>query len=231
MTTQRKAGEFEYTLRRNRGQRNLRLRLDPQGNIIVSAPYYASFHDVDLFVLKNSSWIVEHQRKVAVHTYDTGDFVQLLGENLPLMVLDGKKACYEVFGDKIVVTVPNKDIEKVKKVIRQLYTDTVMDILETRVPHWCNELGLGVPEYSVNRAKTKWGVCYPTQNRLCLTYACAILPVDLIDCTVLHEVCHLRVHGHGPAFWSLVERHMPDLRQRKARLEELRKAGMTNCQV
>ncbi|MGQ0586131.1 MAG: M48 metallopeptidase family protein, partial [Gammaproteobacteria bacterium] len=33
---------------------------------------------------------------------------------------------------------------------------------------------------------------------------------------VVHELCHLRWHGHGPRFWDLVRRQMPDFERHRA---------------
>ena len=52
MDTVRKAGNTEYILRRNRGQKNLRLHIGSSGEVIVSAPYFASFSEIDGFVIR-----------------------------------------------------------------------------------------------------------------------------------------------------------------------------------
>lgn len=225
MESERNAAGISYRLRRNRGQRNLRLRIDPSGSVIVSAPYYATVAEIDEFVVKSASWIADHTGRVASHSYTTGDFVPFLGEKKTLMVIEGKKARYDVVDDKIIVTVRNQDINAVKKQIKALYVATVMDIMVERVPYWCGELCLDVPEFGVNHSKGKWGVCYPMEKRLYLSYMCATLPKDLIDMTVLHEVCHLRYSGHGKRFWALMEKHMPDLDERKAGLNAIVKSG------
>ena len=225
METERNSAGISYRLRRNRGQRNLRLRIDPDGSVIVSAPYFAPYAEIDEFVEKSASWIADHTERVASHSYTTGDFVPYLGEKKTLMVIDGKKARYDVIDDKIIVTVRNQDINAVKKQIRALYIQTIMDILEKRVPYWCGELGLDVPEFGVNHAKGKWGVCYPAEKRLYLSYMCATLPQHLIDMTVLHEVCHLRHSGHGRDFWNLMKSRMPDTEERKKELKDLVATG------
>ena len=225
MESERNAAGISYRLRRNRGQRNLRLRIDPSGSVIVSAPYYATVAEIDEFVVKSASWIADHTGRVASHSYTTGDFVPFLGEKKTLMVIEGKKARYDVVDDKIIVTVRNQDINAVKKQIKALYVATIMDIMVERVPYWCGELCLDVPEFGVNHSKGKWGVCYPMEKRLYLSYMCATLPKDLIDMTVLHEVCHLRYSGHGKRFWALMEKHMPDLDERKAGLNAIVKSG------
>ena len=44
---------------------------------------------------------------------------------------------------------------------------------------------------------------------------------DRIDYVVLHELCHLKEHNHGPRFFKLLDKHMPQWRKRKTRLEEI----------
>ena len=225
MKTEHSVAGIDYTLMRKRGQRSLRLHLDPYGHPVVSAPVRYPQLEIDAFVAQSADWIKKQKARISPHDYATGDFVPFLGRKMTLMVLDGKMSKYDIIDDKIIVTCRNKDIEKVKKTIKQLYTDTVMSIIEKRVPFWCRELGLGIPEYGVNRAKGRWGVCYPQERRLYLSYMCATLPEDLIDMTVLHEVCHLVHSGHGRDFWSLMEKHLPDLKNRKAELARIAKSG------
>ena len=43
-------------------------------------------------------------------------------------------------------------------------------------------------------------------------------PPELVEYVVVHELTHLRVHGHGPAFWLLMSRRLPDWRARRSRL-------------
>jgi predicted metal-dependent hydrolase len=57
-------------------------------------------------------------------------------------------------------------------------------------------------------------------GRIQLNALLAVLPADLADYVLLHELVHMRVRGHGRAFWSELERLMPDARRRQARLRE-----------
>jgi len=38
---------------------------------------------------------------------------------------------------------------------------------------------------------------------------------------ILHELCHLKEHHHGPRFWRLLDRLMPDWRERRALLNQM----------
>lgn len=43
--------------------------------------------------------------------------------------------------------------------------------------------------------------------------------VDTIDYVIVHELCHLRHRDHGPDFYRLLGRVMPDWEKRKLKLE------------
>ena len=43
-------------------------------------------------------------------------------------------------------------------------------------------------------------------------------PPEAVDLVVVHELCHIREKNHGPRFYALLERFLPDWRQRKALL-------------
>ncbi len=230
---QREIQGISYCLIRKRGMRNIHLKFNSQGQLVVSAPYFVKLSEIEGFIVKCRSMIERVETNIPKHTYDTGDSIMLLGKPRTLEVVETRQikktmAKYSIEDEKIVIYVANKDIEIVKETIKQMYIDTTMQVLESRVPYWVKETQTGeVPVFGVNRAKTKWGVCYPRERRLYLSYMCAILPYELIDMTVLHEVCHLKERGHGPRFWALMKANMPDLDKRKAQLREVSKMGLT----
>jgi predicted metal-dependent hydrolase len=72
---------------------------------------------------------------------------------------------------------------------------------------------------SVRRQGTVWGSA-SRASHIQLNALLAVVPADLADYVILHELVHTRVRGHGRAFWAELERRMPDARRRQARLRE-----------
>ena len=68
--------------------------------------------------------------------------------------------------------------------------------------------------------KRRWGSCSGT-GRILLNTELVKAPVHCIDYVITHELCHLRFASHGPEFYRLLDRLMPDWRQRKERLERV----------
>lgn len=58
-----------------------------------------------------------------------------------------------------------------------------------------------------NNQNTRWGSCTPSTGSIRVSSNVAKFPSWVIDYVIVHELAHLRVHGHGPRFWKLVERY------------------------
>jgi hypothetical protein len=74
------------------------------------------------------------------------------------------------------------------------------------------------PQMQLRRMPKRWG-SWTRRGVIYLNPELVKAPGSCIDYVVTHELCHL-VHGHhGPAFFALLSRAMPDWEQRKLRLE------------
>ena len=56
-------------------------------------------------------------------------------------------------------------------------------------------------------------------GKLILNRSLIGLSVDAIDYVITHELCHMLVDNHGPMFYKLLNRVMPDWERRKTKLE------------
>ncbi len=81
------------------------------------------------------------------------------------------------------------------------------------------EHGFAPGRLSVRKQATRWGSASPS-GRIQLNACLAVLPRELAGYVILHELVHTRVRGHGRAFWRELERHVPDVRDCRARLRE-----------
>lgn len=88
-------------------------------------------------------------------------------------------------------------------------------LVRERLSVYGPRMGLEPTGVRITSAKTRWGSC-SGKNRLCFSARVALLPLDALDYIVVHELAHLAVKNHGPHFYALVARFLPDYRRRIA---------------
>ena len=84
------------------------------------------------------------------------------------------------------------------------------------------QLGVMPTRITLRQQRTRWGSCSATRGDLSQLAADCGAPKPVYEYVVVHELCHLREHHHGPAFWQLVESVLPDYRARRRWFKENR---------
>ena len=88
-----------------------------------------------------------------------------------------------------------------------------LDTCYPRVQH----LGIDYPELALRVMKSRWGSCTQA-GRITLNVKLIQVPKDFIDYVVVHELCHLKEHNHSRKYYDLLDRVMPDWKQRRDQL-------------
>jgi predicted metal-dependent hydrolase len=79
-------------------------------------------------------------------------------------------------------------------------------------------LGVRYSRLTLRNQRSRWGSC-SSAGALSFNWRLVLAPHDVLDYVVVHEVCHLREHNHGPEFWRLVESRRSNYRETKAWLD------------
>ncbi|MBQ8432143.1 MAG: M48 family metallopeptidase [Clostridia bacterium] len=81
-------------------------------------------------------------------------------------------------------------------------------ILPARVAHYAAQIGVSYGRITVRSQRTKWGSCSAKGN---LNFNCLLLlaPPQVLDCIVVHELCHRKEMNHSPRFYREVYRVYP----------------------
>ncbi len=87
-------------------------------------------------------------------------------------------------------------------------------VLPERVKYFSELTGLQCTGIKITSAKTRLGSC-SGKNSICFSYLLMRHSPEVIDYVVLHELAHTKHHNHGPQFWRLVKKYMPNYQVRR----------------
>ncbi len=92
--------------------------------------------------------------------------------------------------------------------------------LPARLDEIARLLGVVPERIQIRAQKYRWGSCSST-GHISLNWRLVLLPLELADYVLVHELCHLRHMDHSRDFWRLVASLIPDYRDRRERIARL----------
>ncbi len=71
----------------------------------------------------------------------------------------------------------------------------------------------------ITSAKTRFGSC-SGKNSLCFSYILMLYPKEAVDYVIVHELAHTVEHNHSKRFYKIIEKYLPDYKQRERMLKK-----------
>lgn len=79
------------------------------------------------------------------------------------------------------------------------------------------QIGYHYNKIEIKSSKRLWG-SYSSKKVTMLNFKCIILPKDIIQYIIIHELCHSKQMNHSPKFWNLVKEFCPNYKDTKCQL-------------
>jgi len=118
-------------------------------------------------------------------------------------------------GDELVVTMRRGERRTVERVLEAWFRQRAADGISHALQAYEPALGVSASSVALRDPRTRWGSA-SRDGRLMFSWRLILAPPASLETVVVHELAHLRVMGHGPKFWRLVERLRPDHRADRA---------------
>ena len=236
MTTSDRArcgdADIEYRIRRSaRRTRTIQISIDRDG-VRLAAPLDAKDDELRALVVRRAPWIRKKLNALADAPppirFVSGEALPYLGRTIPLTCdsapLSAPVVRLEAERFQIAVPAPLTDPERceaIRGAVVAWYRARAARCLPAAVADWWGRLGSGPPPAVLVRDQRKrWGSC-GSDGVIRLNWRLLMLDDSLIEYVVVHELSHLRVPNHSPAFWKVVAQSIPDVAQRHRRLREI----------
>lgn len=215
--------------------KNITLRIKETGDIFLTAPIGMSVSEVQRFLESREQWLRQKLQLVLQEQlqqkqepkYSMGELpfdgqhVWLWGRRLPAcFVLSGKKhGTYEVQADAVCFYYRSElSAEARCAFVEFFYKQEVLYSGAQLMAVWAKKMGVRPTGLKVHRMKTRWGSCNVRTGGINLNTLLACWPQECLEYIVVHELAHLHEANHSPRFHAIVERCLPEWRERKKML-------------
>jgi len=223
--------EIRYEIVR-RQRRTLEIAVEPDASVVVAAPEDATLDAIEARLRKRAAWVTRQQRyfsqflpRTPERQFIAGETHLYLGRQYRLKVVPHIQEDVKLIRGFILVQThrPNRP-EVTRDLVGNWYRERAHIKFRERIEH-CLGLFPNPEDFRpkgliVRQIRQRWGSMSPA-GRLLLNGRLVQAPVDAIDYVITHELCHIAEPHHGPAFFELLDKVMPDWERRKQRLERV----------
>lgn len=117
-------------------------------------------------------------------------------------------------------SLPKSRVPKLSRAEIMRYKVLAKRLAHERLQYFNRFYGFTYHSISIRNQKTRWGSCSKT-GRINFNYKIVLLPPELADYVVVHELCHLGAFNHSQKFWDLVDRTIPNHRALRKQLRTI----------
>jgi predicted metal-dependent hydrolase len=220
----------EYRLRRSARSRGLRVTIDGRDGLVVSVPsatrrgWASPEPGIEAFLRERQAWILRHLDRLAADRAAAkarggardGGLVPYRGDLHRVRALrdgvPGRRSTVERTGadagDELVVSLATGERRSLDRILGAWFRDRAAEAIDRAVAAHAGPLGVSPGKVDIRDPRSRWGSA-SRKGRLMFSWRLVLAAPGSLETVVVHELAHLRIFGHGPAFWTLVAARRP----------------------
>ena len=217
---------FDFPIEIIRTERSKSASIEIEDDTVkVTVPQNLSDLRIEELIKNRTVWIRQNL-KIQTETirpkdkeYVNGETFSYLGRNYRLKCLSGGSGEAKLKDGYITVPM-ERDASGatlqgcVRQSLTQWYQARALEKLKEKTKRYSAILGVSPQSVGVKEYKARWGSCSSSGD---VTYNWRIImaPHHIVDYIVVHELCHLLEHNHGPKYWKHVQNVVPNYKERR----------------
>lgn len=215
---------MSYRLLRHPRARRLRLRVERDGALVVTAPKRLRQGEIDRFVQAQEGWIARVRERLARarEGRDPAVFgMRPAGIELPA-VQEQWRVVYgedEIESSEPLLRLPDSEAEEATtRLLQDWLKQRARQTLTPRIGELATTHGFEYKRLSFRNQRSRWGSC-STNGSLSLNARLLFCSPQACRYVLLHELVHLEHPNHSPRFWQRVAELCPDYREQMRELK------------
>jgi predicted metal-dependent hydrolase len=106
------------------------------------------------------------------------------------------------------------------RIVKKRIVENLMPMVLDRVNRINNEhFQATISKIRIRDTSSRWGSC-SRNGSINLSLKLLFMPESILEYVIVHELAHTKYRNHGIRFWALVEKIIPDHKERRAWLRE-----------
>ena len=215
---------FDFPVEIIRTERSKSASIEIEDDTVkVTVPKNLSDQRIEELIKNRTVWI-RQKLKIQTETirpkdkeYVNGETFSYLGRNYRLKCLSGGSGEARLINGYLTVWLAKGASEAavggcVRQSLQQWYQARALEKLKEKTKRYSAILGVSPQSVGVKEYKARWGSCSSSGD---VTYNWRIImaPHHIVDYIVVHELCHLLEHNHGPKYWKHVQNVVPNYKE------------------
>lgn len=202
-------------------RRTISLSVSADATLTVRAPFRVSLEYIKSLVFKKRFWIDKKRKQILSRggsakgkEFVEGEEFLYLGEKYKLRIWDSGeiKLLDELY-------FPEKYLGNARERMIAWYRERTREIAAERADWYSKITGWKYKSISVTGARSRWGSC-SHKDSINFSFRLAMVPPEVIDYVVAHELAHILEKNHSARFWDKVRTVLPDYKIRQRWLKE-----------
>jgi predicted metal-dependent hydrolase len=200
-------------------RKTVELTVERDGTLMVRAPHGTPQGVLEGFIQDKQFWVYTKlaekdalRHPVQTKEFVTGEGFRYLGRSYRLLLVDEQDVPLKLEAGRFKLL--RAEVGKGRDHFIAWYRAHALPWFRRRVKLYAPRIGGEPTRVDVRDLGFRWGSC-GRAGGVNFHWQTIVLPANVVDYVVVHELVHLREGNHTPEFWTRVERVLPDYQQRK----------------
>lgn len=203
--------QFSYEVLRS-VRKTISVCVSHENKITVRAPLHLSEKRIEEFLNSKKEWLEKVINSNLINLNANKDIIDyksiyVCGRKLPLIICDRNA----IMPEGVYV----KSLRKIKETFIKKFSESFLALAR----NIAEGMKITVNSLSVKLYKRKWGCCDAKHN-ISFNYILFMLPFEIQNYVIVHELVHTLHFNHSPEFWKAVQQAVPDYKKIRKSLKE-----------
>ena len=204
-------------IRKSNRARRINLRIRSREKAVLTLPRWTSYGEGLSFLSTQKKWLEQKIKNFPLTQQLSEYFIeggQIWINKSPFFLswsVDNKrkKVYSEVLEDRIQIDLPITDT--IDNYLLKFLRELARENLRSRLFTLAAQAGLNCENVRIGNQRSRWGSC-SARSTISLNWRLILLPYEIADYVIFHELAHLKHLNHSPQFWEYLENICPNSR-------------------